>query len=264
MPDDKLIIGIIGGAGVKAGVELMRRIEDKVTGMGAYRDGHHPEIILWQATSAPSRSMFLEGRGPSFVGPYVEVARKLKKCGAKILCMSCNTAHAAIRQVERAAGIPFIDLLKETALTLRADFPGKYRVGLLCSQGTADHRLYDACFAKHHPKAVAVYPDQRFQALVNRGICEVKNTSDMSPANKTFRKAVRHLMGKKTDVIVIACTDISLALGAKDFESDFLDTTDVLADSIIRFWLANANPLFLARRRKHGRGTYRRQGVNAS
>jgi len=254
MRDGNPIIGIIGGAGVKAGVELIRRIENKVTGMGAYRDCHHPEIILWQATSAPSRSMFLEGRGPSFVGPYIAVARKLKRCGARVLCMSCNTAHAAIGQIEKRAGVPFIDLLKETTLSLRTDFPGKCRVGLLCSQGTADHGLYDAYFAKFHPQAIAVYPDKDFQEMVNRGICEVKNTNDMSLANKTFRKAVRHLLGKKVDVLVIACTDISLALGAKDIESEFVDTLDVLADSVIGFWLAHARPLFSARGRKHRRG----------
>jgi len=244
MAKDKLITGVIGGAGVKAGVELLKRIEEKVTGMGAYRDCHHPEIILWQATSAPSRSMFLEGRGPSFIGPYIEAAKKLKACGVKTICMSCNTAHAAIRQIEKKAGIPFIDMLKETSLALRRKFPGKTRVGLLCSQGTANCKLYDAYFLQYLPKAVAIYPDQKYQEFVNKGICDVKNTNDMSGANKIFHKVIRHLSEKKIDVIVIACTDISLALSAKDFKSCFLDTTDVLADSVVAFWLANSKPQF--------------------
>jgi aspartate racemase len=246
MKNKNVIIGIIGGAGVKAGVELAKRIENKVTDMGAYRDCHHPEIILWQATSAPSRSMFLEGRGPSFINSYISIAKNLKKCGANVLCMSCNTAHAAIEKIEKKAEIPFIDLLKETSITIEKKFPAGARIGILCSKGTADHKLYDRYFNQYSSKAVLVYPDQKYQTIVSQGICAVKDTNDMSKANKIFHKVIFHLEKKRVDAILVACTDISLALGEKDFKSGFLDTTDVLADAIITYWLFNTNPQFMA------------------
>ena len=54
------MIGIIGGAGVAATNKLLELIENKLTKEGAFRDCHHPEMIIWQATQAPSRSLFLE------------------------------------------------------------------------------------------------------------------------------------------------------------------------------------------------------------
>ena len=67
------MIGVIGGNGVVATNRLCQLIEEKLTELGAYRDAHHPEMIIWQATQAASRSMYLEGRGPSWIEDYIEI-----------------------------------------------------------------------------------------------------------------------------------------------------------------------------------------------
>lgn len=70
------MIGVIGGNGVAATNKLLSLIEENKTINGAFRDAHHPEMIIWQATQAPSRSMYLEGRGPSWIEDYVNIAGK--------------------------------------------------------------------------------------------------------------------------------------------------------------------------------------------
>ena len=70
------MIGIIGGNGVAATNRLCQLIEERCTRKGAFRDGHHPEMLIWQATKVPSRSMYLEGKGPNWIEDYVEIGRK--------------------------------------------------------------------------------------------------------------------------------------------------------------------------------------------
>lgn len=41
------IIGIIGENGVAATNKLCELIENRLTMQGAYRDMHHPEMIIW-------------------------------------------------------------------------------------------------------------------------------------------------------------------------------------------------------------------------
>ena len=41
------MIGVIGGNGVAATNKLCQLIEEKLTKGGAYRDAHHPEMIVW-------------------------------------------------------------------------------------------------------------------------------------------------------------------------------------------------------------------------
>lgn len=70
-------IGIIGGAGVAATNKLLELVEVKITKRGAFRDCHHPEMIVYQATKVPSRSLFLENKGENFVEAYIDIAKKL-------------------------------------------------------------------------------------------------------------------------------------------------------------------------------------------
>lgn len=109
------MLGIIGGNGVAATNRLLELIEEKCTRNGAFRDAHHPEMIVWQATQAPSRSMYLEGKGESFISDYVNIGKKLKKMGCMELCMCCNTAHYAIDELSQKIDLPFINIIDEVA-----------------------------------------------------------------------------------------------------------------------------------------------------
>jgi len=242
------IIGVIGGAGVAAGAELVRRLEQKVTSLGAYRDAHHPEVILWQATDVPSRSMFLEGRGPSFIPGYVEIGRKLKACGVTRIAMSCNTAHYAIDQIERAVGIPVINLIRESVLAVERVKSKNCTVGVLCSDGTRRVELFDSYFRTLTPNVQVIYPDEFFQKKVTKGICNVKNLLRNSCAveenpNGLFVQVVRHLESQGADVILEGCTEIPLAVNASDFITSIgVDSLNVLVDAIFKCWMKQCDP----------------------
>lgn len=75
------MIGVIGGTGVAATNKLLQLVEERKTKSGSFRDAHHPEMIIWQATQVLCRSMYLEGKGPSWIEGYIEIGKKLKDCG---------------------------------------------------------------------------------------------------------------------------------------------------------------------------------------
>ena len=154
----KPLIGIIGGNGVAATNKLLQLIEEFHTTNGAYRDAHHPEILAWYATDAPSRSMFLEGRGESFIPHYVDIGKKLKTCGATTLCMCCNTAHFALDELEKEIGLPFISLIEETTLIVKKH--NYKKIGILASDGCVAHNLYGIQLEKQCPNAQIIYPEQ--------------------------------------------------------------------------------------------------------
>lgn len=127
------MIGVIGGNGVAATNKLLQLIEEKGTRNGAFRDCHHPEMIIWQATQAPSRSMYLEGRGESFLEDYICIGKRMKSCGCDTLCMCCNTAHYFVSQLEESIGIKFINILEEVGKAVKANGGGM--IGIMCSDG---------------------------------------------------------------------------------------------------------------------------------
>lgn len=169
------MIGVIGANGVAATNELLRLIEEAITGKGAFRDCHHPEMLVFQATQVPSRSMFLEGRGPSFIPQYTEIGKMMRQAGCTELCMCCNTAHFAVDELEKAIGLPFINVIDE-ALKKAVD-SGARRIAVMCSDGCRKAGLYDKSLARICSGAEIVYPDSDFQKLVTKAICNSKRKS---------------------------------------------------------------------------------------
>lgn len=222
-----MIIGVIGGAGVAATNKLCELVEERYTKNGAFRDCHHPEMIVYQATQAPSRSMFLEGRGPSFIDDYVAVGKKMKSCGADVLCMCCNTAHYALDIIREKTELPFINMIEEVVAKCRKT--GKTRFGLAASDGCLKGKVYESEFARSFPGAKLIYPDARYQQLVTRAICNVKNLHRFDPYDSEERprhllKVVSgHLMQKGAEVFIVGCTDLRV---------DYASSSDYVVDSL--------------------------------
>lgn len=225
----KTIIGIIGGAGVAASNKLLELIEQEVTKAGAIRDCQHPEIILYQAVQSPSRSMFLEKKGPSFIPSYIEISQKLINSGATILCMSCNTAHYAISELCQAVSVPFIDLIFE--VKKEVEKKSSRNVGLIASDGCLMGKVYDSYF-----DFPLILPDTNYQQLVTKGICNIKTKARFLPEDhedrpkNIFAKICQHLKEKGADTIILGCTDIGVDYSPKHGE---VDSLRVLASTII-------------------------------
>jgi len=233
---NRFVFGIIGGAGVAATNKFNHLLEQKITNGNASRDRHHPTVISYQATQVPSRSMFLEGRGESFVPGYIKISNNLKNSGATILCMTCNTAHYAIDEIQSSIDVPFINLIREVVKTVKK---GKYgTVGMMTSDGSIQSNLYDKYFQKEYPEAKIIYPSDEMQSEVTRGIINIKNKNrfsgltDIERPRAIFKKVCMHLQESGADVVVSGCTDIRVDFSGKDCEINFIDSLEVLVDVI--------------------------------
>lgn len=223
-------IGVIGGNGVAATNRLCEMIERKKTAAGAFRDAHHPEMIVWQATSVPSRSMFLEGRGPDWRPDYIRIAKQFKELGCDIGCMCCNTAHYAVDDIVKGSGLPFINLLEEVAKKAKELGHSKYE--LFCSDGARKFDIYGAAFKKICPEVELVYPSDERQALVTKVICAVKTYARFTGEAKVMLDA---LVLEATAPIILGCTDLRVAYKIDDDlpSAVAIDSLEELANCIV-------------------------------
>ncbi len=177
--------------------------------------------------------MYLEGRGPSFIEDYISVGQKLKRAGANILCMSCNTAHAAIEQIQEQINLPFINMIEE--VVLEAKNRKKRNIGLIASDGCLKGKVYEKYFNAYYPEANIIYPDAHHQQKVTRGICNVKNVNrfleagDPNRPRNIFIEVYNSILTQGAETIIVGCTDIRV-----DFKhSSVVDSLEVLANSIV-------------------------------
>ena len=84
-------VGVIGGMGPEATVDLMTRVIGKTP---AVNDQDHLRMLVDNNPKIPSRiAAIIEGTGESPVPVLTEMARGLEVQGASFLAIPCNTAH---------------------------------------------------------------------------------------------------------------------------------------------------------------------------
>ncbi len=228
-------IGVIGGNGVAATNRLCDMVERKITMAGAFRDAHHPEMIVWQATTVPSRSMFLEGKGPDWRPDYIRIAKSLKALGCEVGCMCCNTAHYAIKEIQELSGLPFINLLEEVANTIQAR--GLQKVELWVSDGARKFDIYKSVFEAYAPDTEFIYPSEMRQKEVTRIICSVKTAARFSDDNHGDcpLSMLRKLLSSAVAPVVLGCTDLRVAYSPDALLDDAIavDSLECLAEKIV-------------------------------
>ena len=136
-------IGIIGGMGPLATVDLMQKI---ILSTRAATDQEHIHILVDNNTAIPDRSAAICGQGPSPVPQLIESADRLVAQGADVLLMGCNTAHYFLPELEPYLKRPLLNMIEATARWCRAQGIGC--AGLLATSGTYQSGIYQQAFKK--------------------------------------------------------------------------------------------------------------------
>jgi len=220
------VIGILGGMGPEATVDLMARV---IAATPAADDVDHVHLLVDQNPQVPSRiKAVIEGTGESPAPVLAAMARGLEAAGSVALAMPCNTAHAYLAEIRAAVGVPVLDMLGLSAARLAAT-PGVRRVGLLASTAVRMLGLYDR--ALNEAGLEPVFPAR--QEAVMELIRAVKR-GQTGPAERAALAAVAEELRAETDAVLIACTELSVIADAIAPGAPVLDAMDALAAEIVR------------------------------
>lgn len=217
------VIGILGGMGPAATVELFRRI---VLFTPAQCDQDHIPIVIDNNPRIPDRGPFILEGGPDPRPALCRSARRLEKMGASFIAMPCNTAHVFLPYLRKAVRIPFIDMIAETAQIVT-----ERTVGLLATETTVRTRLYhDVCAAR----GIGVLtPLARDQARVMEIIYAIKGGSFDLGMKRDLRTIAQRLHGRGAQALIVGCTELSLVVSQDDFDGPVYDALDILARAAV-------------------------------
>lgn len=221
------IVGIIGGMGPGATVDLMARL---IRLTPALDDADHVRCIVDNNPKIPSRiKALIEGGGESPVPELQDMARRLEAWGADFLAMPCNTAHYYLQDIQDAVSIPMLNLIQITVREVMRTQPGISTVGILGSTTMQLTGLYQRAFAAFG--AGVVYPAPSCQDRLMSAIKDIKKGS-LDQSTPALSEAMASLTGQRARAVVIACTELGLVPVASPLP--LYDATDILAREIIR------------------------------
>ncbi len=239
------LIGIAGGVGPYAGLDLAAKVFDQTA---ARRDQEHlPVALLSLPHTIADRTAYLLGEAaenPAYA--LAAVIRKLETLGVTVAGIPCNTAHAPrifdvlLAELARVGSrVRVLHMIRETARFLAETRPGLQRVGVLSTTGTARAAVYPAVLQTLGITALA--PADDVQARVQAAIYDEEYgiKAQSSPVTERARAelllAAGHLASQGAEAIILGCTEIPLAIPEHTLHGvPAVDPTLVLARALIR------------------------------
>ena len=224
-------IGILGGIGPHATVDLFRKI---IEATPAQRDQEHLRILVDNNPGIPDRTQAILGKGKSPLPMMIETAKNLEKAGADFIVIPCNTAHFWLSELQENLSIPIIDMVEETARAISTGFPHFHKVGLIATTGTIKSKVYHQVFERMGWEIIT--PKETGQAIVMKAIYgkEGIKTGELEKPKEKIIKVVRELMGMGAEVIAAGCTEVSLVLRKEDLSIPVIDPTEILAKAAVK------------------------------
>lgn len=221
------VVGILGGMGPEATVDLMRRV---IAATPATDDSDHIHMLVDNNPAVPSRiAALIEGTGPSPLPELVRMAEGLAASGATMLAMPCNTAHYYARGIAEAVPLPFLNMVTLTAERIAAMVPVGARVGLLASTAVFKIGLYEKALAR---RGLSIDKPRR-QDDVMAMIRAVKAGDTGASQRKMLADVADQLAQNGAAVVLVACTELSIIADSITGTVPVLDALDVLANEIV-------------------------------
>jgi aspartate racemase len=226
------IIGILGGMGPEATVDLFTKI---VKGTRVKKDQDHLRILIDNNPKIPDRTLAIQGKGPSPLPQLVRSAKLLENSGANLIVIPCVTAHYYYESLKKKVKIPILNLVEMTVQHIKSRLKGISKVGLLATTGTIQAGLFQTSFSHTDLQLIIPTPEVQkkwvMRAVYGKGGIKAIGPSENS--KRLILKASETLIRQGAQAIIAGCTEVPLVLKEGDLSVPVIDPISILAKATI-------------------------------
>ncbi|MEZ4701520.1 MAG: amino acid racemase [Rhodothermales bacterium] len=240
------MIGVIGGMGPYAGLDLVRKVFDETR--TAVDQDHLPLALLSIPGDIVDRTEYVIGaiaENPAYA--IARIAGMLERAGVTVAAIPCNSAHSppifdVVLDVLRQAGsrLRLVHLIEETARHLASRPIPPKRVGVLSTTSVFRLGLYRDALDRAGIEAVlpsAAIQENVVHAAIYAPEYGIKACSNpvSTRARADLEGVIAALAERGAEAVVLGCTELPLALpGTHAAGLPLIDPTRILARALIR------------------------------
>ena len=229
------MIGVLGGMGPGATVDFLAKL---IRLTPADRDQDHVPVLVVSDPRVPDRvGPIIEGRGPSPLPALRRGISTLEQAGAGCIAIPCHTAHFWYDQMVASAHVPILHIADAVLADLARRGEAHGPVGLLATAATLDAGIYQERLGAAG-YACTVPATDVMATCVLPAIALVKRDRAVDAA-PLLARAVDHLRMRGAGTVLLACTELPLALAAASDAPACLDATEALARACIAWHRAH-------------------------
>ncbi len=224
-------LGVLGGMGPLATVDFLRKLIDATPGD---TDQDHIPVIVYSVPQIPDRSMaFLAGSDAPW--PYlVEGLRTLEDAGADAIAIPCNTAHVWHERLADAACVTVLHIGRVACEALAQGSGRIGRIGIMATSATLKARIYHRELERLGIEVIEPQAGAQ-DLLVMQGISAVK-AGQLNRGRALLTTAADALQAMRVDALLLACTEIPIAIADARLQVPAVDATELLARACVTWW----------------------------
>lgn len=238
------MIGIVGGVGPVAGLDLFKKIIEETP---VKRDQQHAPVILFSMPEqVADRTGFLSGKheeNPGF--SLAELVGQLETAGATVAAIACNTIHvprifSVIQQElqKKHKRILLLNIVDELVSHVKKNFDDQV-IGILATSVSNKAGLYQESLRRNGIRSVK--PDLDWQDKLQNVISnkdygiKAKSSPITAAAKSALFSTIEHLRSKGAQKIILGCTELPLAVKEGHYKKfGLIDPTRVMAKALLR------------------------------
>ena len=221
-------LGIIGGTSWSSTAlyyeHINRLVSQRLGGL------HSATLSIESLDLAPFAAMQQSGDWDGVAKLVVEAGQRLKASGAEALLLASNTSHKVEGAVAAETGLPILHIADPTADRLISD--GRSRVALLGTRFTmTEPFIRDRIEAR----GISIAPVEKgWIAEVDRIIYdELAAGRVVRDSQRKLKSLITELAKQKVQAIVLACTELVMAVDVRANVLPVYDTTAIHARAAV-------------------------------
>jgi aspartate racemase len=226
-------LGIIGGTSWSSTAlyyeHINRGVAKRLGGL------HSARLVIESLDLAPFAEMELSGDWDGVARVTLEAARRLEAAGAEGVIITSNTGHKVYDSVAPKVAVPMLHIGDATVDQLIAD--GRRRVALL---GTRFTMLEPHVRSRLESRGIAIVPiEDVWIAEVDRIIFEELAAGRViRDSQRKLKTLITELAKQRVQAVVLACTELVLAVDVRANVLPVYDTTAIHARACVEWMLA--------------------------
>lgn len=228
MTDKNKIIGVLGGMGPDATVDLFQKIVAKTS---AEKDQDHYKLLIYNNPQIPDRTAAILEDGENPLPALIASAKKLEKGKADFLVMPCNTAHYYYEDLTKNINIEIVNMIEETAKKASEHSENIKKMALMGTRGVMKSKIYHKALKKFDIEVVE--PSNKNMDKTMEVIYAIKSGKQDSKRQRELTKIAVELLEKGAEGLILGCTELPLLFDEESFDYPLFISQEILAERAV-------------------------------